>query len=65
MVRKIDKSEWVYILIVMNQYNRAEGFVNDVGGKLKFFDSNACIGDCYSLYVTKRDVEGYINNYND
>lgn len=63
MVRKIDKSEWVNVLNVMKRYNREEGYVNDLQDKLTFFDGNACIEGCFSLHVTKEEVEGYIKNY--
>jgi tetrahydromethanopterin S-methyltransferase subunit F len=60
--RIIQKNEWVHILNTMKNFNRIDGYVNDVRGKLTFFDGNACIDDCYSLYVTRKDVEEYINN---
>jgi len=62
-VRKIKKSEWIHVLQVMNQYNRLSGYVNDVEGKLSYFDGNACIDDCYSFAVNKDDVIAFINNY--
>lgn len=61
--RKVEKLEWEHVLHVMNRYNRLAGFVNDVDGKLCFFDGNACIDGCYSFLVTKDDVIAFINNY--
>ena len=62
MERKINQSEWVDILKTMTFYNRTNGYINDVGGKLTFFDSNACIGGVDSFYITIEEVRLYAKN---
>ena len=65
MSRIIKKSEWVKVLNNMTRFNRTEGYVNDLEGTLMFFDSNVYIEDAYSFYVTKEQVQWYIDNYKD
>ena len=59
--RRISKDEWRRILQTMIQYNRSGGYVDDVDGKLTFFDSDPCINGVKAFYVTINDVRDIIN----
>jgi hypothetical protein len=59
--RKIEKSEWIDILSIMNRYNRDSGYINDdLHGRLTFFDSDCVINDCHSMFVTKEEVISFL-----
>ena len=63
VIRVVKQSEWVDVLKTMKFYNRSDGYINDVDGVLKFFDSNNCIDGSLGFFVTLNDVLVHLNSY--
>lgn len=59
--RVITVSDWERIYSQMVRYNRSEGFVDFVGDKLTFFDSDPKIDGVSACFVTLEDVKEYAN----
>lgn len=57
----IREQEWRNILRTMLIHSRTEGYVDEVNGKLTFFDSDPRINDVGAFFVTIHDVEDIIN----
>lgn len=55
------KMEWNRVLRDMLFYKRREGYVDEVNGKLTFFDSDPCINGVHAFHVTLGDVRNIIN----
>lgn len=63
--RVIAKYEWERILAIMKHYDRTDGYVSDLNGKLDkidFFDS-ILEDDTPSMYVNQAKVEAIIESY--
>ena len=60
---RITKLDWKQILDVMLFYNRKEGYVDEVDGKLLFFDSDPKINGIGACHVTIEEVEENIKSY--
>lgn len=50
---------WKHILAVMEVYHRKDGYVDEVDGKLTFFDSDPCRNGVSACYVTIEQVREY------
>lgn len=59
--RVIGKDEWEEVLRVMLRYNRRGGYVDEVNGRLRFFDGDPKINGVSAFYVTIDDVQDIIN----
>lgn len=55
------ENEWRNILRDMVFYNRYDGYVDEVNGKLTFFDSDPMIDAISAFYVIIDDVKNIIN----
>ena len=55
------KREWNGVLRDMLFYKRKEGYVDELNGRLTFFDSDPCINGVHAFYVTLDDVKNIIN----
>nr|UWG82497.1 MAG: hypothetical protein [Bacteriophage sp.]DAG98788.1 MAG TPA: Proteasome subunit alpha type-1 [Herelleviridae sp.] len=55
--------EWEQILDVMLFYHRTEGYIDEVNGKVQFFDRDPCINGVHAYKVTIDEVKEYIRNY--
>lgn len=51
------------ILEIMEFYNRTDGYMDKVNGKLQFFDSDPFIGGVHACKITKDEVKQYISDY--
>lgn len=60
---KITKEDWQSVLRTMEKYNRKDGYVDVIDDDFIFFDSDPCINGVHALYVTRSDVEQYIEEY--
>jgi hypothetical protein len=61
---KIKKEDWERILAIMRKYQRNDGYVDfDYGGNFCFFDSDPMLEDVGACYITREEVEKYINTY--
>ena len=60
---KIPLSAWEQILDVMLFYHRTEGYVDEVNGKLQFFDSDPKLNGVGACHVTIEEVREYIASY--
>lgn len=56
---EVTKEMWRDILNTMKKYNRTDGYVDFLNGKLTFFDSNPEIDGVKALSVTREQVEEY------
>lgn len=65
MSGKITKEDWQSVLRTMDKYNRKEGWVDMIDDDLIFFDSDPCHNGIHALYVTRSDVEQYIEEYDE
>lgn len=63
MSRKITKEDWQSTLLTMGKYNRNDGWVDLIDDEFIFFDSDPCINGFHAMYVTRSDVEQYIEEY--
>lgn len=63
VIRVVTQYEWIDILKTMKFYNRTDGYVNDLDGVLKFFDSNSCLDGSWGFFVTLNDVVAHISSY--
>lgn len=63
MKKKVSQLEWEQILDVMLFYNRTEGYVDEVNGKIMFFDGDPCINGVHACRVTIDEVKEYIKGY--
>ena len=61
--RIVQKNEWIHVFNTMKNFNRLDGYVNDVRGKLTYFDGYAIIDGVGSLFVTIEEVQSRIDNY--
>lgn len=57
---KVEKTDWLRILEVMKFYSRKDGYVDFIGDKLTFFDSDPQINGVGACYVTIENVKKYI-----
>lgn len=55
--------EWERILDIMLFYRRTEGYVDEVNGKLQFFDGDPCLNGVHACKVTIDEVREYIKSY--
>lgn len=60
---KITKEDWQSVLRTMEKYDRKDGYVDVINDDFIFFDSDPCIDGCHAMYVTRSDVEQYIEEY--
>jgi hypothetical protein len=61
---KIKKEDWERILFIMRKYQITDGYVDfDYGGNFCFFNSDPMLKDVGACYVTREEVEEYINTY--
>ncbi len=56
-----DKQEWKNVLRDMVFYKRRDGYVDEVNGKLTFFDDDPCINGVHAFYVTIDTVRSIID----
>lgn len=57
---KITKKDWERVRDTMRKYQRKEGYVDEVDGKLMFFDTDPFCNFVHACYVTYENVEKYI-----
>ena len=62
---KITQLAWEQILDVMLFYHRSEGYVDEIDGKLQFFDADPRINGIGACHVTIEEVKDYIKSYNN
>lgn len=55
--------EWEQMLEIMEFYNRNEGYVDKINGKLEFFDEDPHINGVGALKVTKDEVKQHIKDF--
>lgn len=51
--------DWLHVLSVMIQYRRTEGYVDEVNGKLHYFDSDPMRYGVSACHVTIEEVKRY------
>ena len=61
--QKITKEDWQNTLRTMEKYNREDGWVDLIEDDFIFFDYDPYIGGQHAMYVTRSDVEQYIEDY--
>lgn len=61
--QKITKEDWQNTLRTMEKYNRKDGWVDLIDDDFIFFDSDPYIDGRHAMYVTRSDVEQYIEDY--
>lgn len=61
----ITQLDWEQILDIMLFYKRSEGYIDEVDGKLLFFDSDPCINEVHACKVTIEEVKKYVNDFRD
>lgn len=61
---KVTKSDWERILQTMTFYKRKSGFVDFLGNKLTYFDSDPRIDNVHACPVTQEQVVEYIESFN-
>ena len=44
-------------------FSRTEGYIDEVNGKVQFFDRDPCINGVHAYKVTIDEVKEYIRNY--
>ena len=60
---KVTLLDWEQILDVMLFYHRTEGYVDEINGKLQFFDSDPKINGVGACHVTIEEVKDYIKSF--
>ena len=58
----ITAEDWSRVYRTMVRYNRAEGYVDFVGERLTFFDSDPCLGGVHACHVTAAEVARYMSD---
>lgn len=62
---KIPLSAWEQVLDIMLFYHRKEGYVDEVDGKLQFFDNDPKINGVGACHVTIEEVKEYIKSFHE
>lgn len=56
------RTQWQRVLNEMRRYNRKAGYVDEIDGRLMFFDSDPNHNGIHALYVTINDVKRYLTD---